>query len=54
MNKITWYVLGGLALAGMLGFAYYAISPLFINIKVDEALPGQETTEGITSASPSP
>lgn len=43
-----WYVLGGVFLAGVLGFAYYAISPLFINIKVDEALPGQEVVESST------
>jgi len=49
MNKTIWYVLGGVALVGILGFAYYAISPLFINIKVDEALPGQETEESSTT-----
>lgn len=48
MNKTIWYVLGGVALAAVLGFAYYAISPLFINIKVDEALPGQKMPERST------
>jgi hypothetical protein len=43
--KKVWYVLGGVVLVGALGFAYYAISPLFINIKVDEALP--ESVVGI-------
>lgn len=38
--KNTLYVLGVVVLVGALWFAYYAISPLFINIKVDEALPG--------------
>lgn len=50
MNKIFWYILGGVVLAGVLWFAYYAISPLFINIQVDEALPGREMTESPASA----
>lgn len=52
MNKTVWYVLGGAVLVGVLGFAYYAVSPLFINIKVDEALPGQEMTEGSMPTTP--
>ena len=30
----------GIVAVGILSFGYYAISPLFINIKVDESLPG--------------
>jgi|CXWL01.1.fsa_nt_gi hypothetical protein len=52
MNKTIVYVLGGVVLAGAFGFAYYAISPLFINIKVDEALPGQMIEEGPASMAP--
>lgn len=36
------YVVGVLVLIAVLGFAYYAISPLFITVKVDEAIPNQE------------
>lgn len=39
MKKKVLYVLGGIIGIVILGFAYYAISPLFINIKLDEALP---------------
>lgn len=49
MSKNIWYILGGLVLAAVLGFAYYAISPLFINIKVDEVLPGQKMTESAST-----
>src|SRR3989344_5196999 len=38
MKKIL-YVAGGIACISLIGFAYYAILPLFIHIKVDEALP---------------
>lgn len=51
--KKTLYVLGGILLVGTLGFAYYAISPLFINIKVDEALPEMMQKQSQSSA-PSP
>ncbi len=33
----------------ILGFGYYAISPLFINVKVDEALPQQSSSLATTS-----
>lgn len=39
MHKKVAYTVGGVILVGILGFAYYAVSPLFIHIKVDEALP---------------
>jgi hypothetical protein len=52
MNKTLWYVAGGVVLAAVLGFAYYAISPLFINIEVNEALPGQERTEESVQSAP--
>ena len=46
-------MVGVAILAGVLGFAYYTISPLFISIKVDEALPGQTQEENPAStASP--
>jgi len=45
MHKIVWYAVGAVILVGVLSFAYYALSPLFINIKVDEALPGAKTAE---------
>jgi hypothetical protein len=44
MKKVL-YIFGSILLMGTLGFAYYAISPLFINIKVDEALPSTETVK---------
>lgn len=42
--KNILYVLGALVLVGALWFAYYALSPLFINIKVDESLPQAQTS----------
>lgn len=41
MSKKILYIAGGGVAVGVLAFAYYAISPLFIHIRVDEALPGQ-------------
>ena len=35
----TWHIIGGVALFALIAFGYYAISPLFRNVKVDEALP---------------
>lgn len=49
MNKKILYVVGAVILAGVLGFVYYAISPLFINIKINEALPGQMPEENPSS-----
>lgn len=40
--KKALYTVGVVVGVGVLWFAYYAISPLFINIKVDESLPEQE------------
>ena len=37
--KTASYIVGGMVGLGVLGFAYYALSPLFINVVVDEALP---------------
>jgi hypothetical protein len=36
----AWQIAGIVGGCAILGFGYYAISPLFRNIKVDEALPG--------------
>ena len=41
--KNTFYLLGAVVGVGLLGFAYYAISPLFITVVADEALPGVTT-----------
>lgn len=41
MKKLVYGAVCVIAL-GALWFAYYAISPLFIGIKVDEALPGAD------------
>lgn len=39
-----WYAIGVVVIALLLWIAYYAISPLFINVKMDEPLPvAQET-----------
>ena len=38
MRKIFW-ALGALVLLGVFGVAYYGLSPLFVNIKVDEQAP---------------
>lgn len=43
-QKVT-YAVGVLVLTAVLGFVYYAISPLFISVKVDEAIPNQEVEE---------
>ena len=40
--KYFLYTAGAVVGACVLWFAYYALSPLFIHIKVDEALPQQE------------
>jgi Electron transfer DM13 len=45
MKKKIFYVFGTLICIGLLAFAYYAISPLFISIKLDEALPEAEQAE---------
>lgn len=37
----TRYIVGGVIALVVIGVGYYGISPLFRNIKVDEALPGQ-------------
>lgn len=42
MSKKFLYITSGIIFAGILAFAYYAISPLFINIRVDEVPPGQD------------
>jgi hypothetical protein len=39
----TKKIIAGLVVVAILGFGYYAISPLFVHIHVDEALP--QTTE---------
>lgn len=44
MKKVLYIAAGILAL-GVLWFAYYAISPLFRNVKVDDALPQTAQTE---------
>ena len=47
MKKVLLYGVGAVVGVGVLAFAYYAISPLFINIKVDEQapMPSQETQQ---------
>ncbi len=52
--KKLFYAVGGIALVGALWFAYYAISPLFINIKVDEALPNTEMQDEHAADVPRP
>ena len=39
MKKSLLYALGGIVLITILGFGYYAISPLFKNIRLEEASP---------------
>jgi len=41
----TWPIVGGIGLVLLIGFGYYAISPLFRNVKVDEALPEAKQME---------
>lgn len=55
MKKVV-YVAGAIVGVGVLGFAYYAISPLFINITADEALPGmkQEPAPAANTDQPAP
>lgn len=45
MKKRTLYILGAIVSIAILSFAYYAISPFFINIKLDEALPEAKQME---------
>ena len=45
MKKKIFYILGVIVSIAILAFAYYAISPLFINIKLDEALPETKQME---------
>ena len=44
--RIIYYIIGGIVFVAVIGFGYYAISPLFLNIKADEALPGIQTAVG--------
>lgn len=44
MKKKLVYGLGAVLFLSVLGFAYYAISPLWRNISLDEALPSEEKT----------
>lgn len=37
--KKVWYIGGGIVALAILGVAYYGISPLFINIRADDAAP---------------
>lgn len=50
MKKKISYTLGVIVVVAVLAFAYYAVSPLFRNIKVDESLP-TVTTGPITPTS---
>lgn len=45
MKKILLYTVGVIISIATLAFAYYAISPLFINVKLDEALPQAKQLE---------
>ena len=45
MKKKIFYILGAIISVAVLAFAYYAISPFFINIKLDEALPEAKQME---------
>ena len=45
MKKKIFYTLGSIIGIAVLAFAYYAISPFFINIKLDEALPETKQME---------
>ena len=38
-KHLVWWVIGGILLVAILGFAYYAISPLFRTIVVNEEAP---------------
>lgn len=42
MQKTFWYVIGGVLLVVLLGLAYYTISPLFVRVAIDEAVPAEE------------
>lgn len=50
----TWYVAGAALGVALLAFAYYAISPIFIHIKVDEALPEMNQTNIQADGQPAP
>lgn len=47
-----WHVLILLAAIPLLGFAYYALSPLFITVAIDDALP--KNGQSMTAPSPQP
>ena len=40
-----WHIVGAAVLIALIAFGYYALSPLFRNVKVDEALPGTKAVE---------
>ncbi len=42
----AWHVLAGMGVILLAGVLYYTLSPLFINIKVDEALPSPSENTG--------
>lgn len=46
--KTIWYGLGFIALAGIVWFAYYAISPLFTNIRMNEPPPVESEKTALT------
>ena len=49
----TWHIVSGVALVVLIAFGYYAISPLFRHVKVDEALPEAKRVEEQTTGQPS-
>jgi len=49
----TWHIVSGVALVVLIAFGYYAISPLFRNVRVDEALPEVKQVEEQTMGQPS-
>ncbi len=45
MKKKIFYGIGALVTVAIVAFAYYAISPLFTNVKIDEALPAERAAQ---------
>lgn len=52
MKKKLFYLIGIPIGIVLLAFAYYAISPLFINIKADDLSPAKDNTSNTASTQP--
>ncbi len=54
MKRKILYGIGAVIAIAILAFAYYAISPLFRNVKIDEKAPTTQETQETTMNAPAP